>query len=123
MTDGLQADTYDQFCEALERVGTLLGYSASRPRYQAATDCGWRGDFGNQKELITFEAKIEHTAHVTIVPADVGQAHNQFGRAQAEYGDHGYVVRGTGGHSFGCARSGRRGVGRRHPDHSSKHAR
>lgn len=91
----MQADTHDRFAEALEKLGAVMGYSASRPRYQAATDCRWRGVFGNQRELVTFEAKIEHLARNTIVPADVGQAHNQLGRAQAEYGAHGYVIRGA----------------------------
>ena len=95
VTDGLEAETHDRFCEALENLGVVLGYTASRPRYQAATDCRWRGVFGNQRELITFEAKIEHTARITIVPADMGQAHNQFARAEAEYGAHGYSIRGT----------------------------
>ncbi len=95
VTDGLQADTHDRFCEALERLGALLGYSASRPRYQAATDCRWRGVFGNKKELVTFEAKIEQTTRTTIVPADMGQAHNQLARAQAEYSAYDYLIRGT----------------------------
>lgn len=29
------------------------------------------------------------------MPADIGQAHNQIARAQAEYGAHGYVIRGA----------------------------
>lgn len=29
------------------------------------------------------------------MPADIGQAHNQLARAQAEYGAHGYLIRGT----------------------------
>jgi RAD3-like DEAD/DEAH box helicase len=95
VTDGLHSNAHDQFCETLKTLGTLLGYSASRPRHQAATDCRWRGVFGNRKELVAFEAKIEHTARTTIVPADVGQAHNQLARAQAEYGPQGYLIRGT----------------------------
>lgn len=95
VTDGLQVESHDRFCEALENLGVVLGYSASRPRYQAAPDCRWRGVFGNQRELVTFEAKIEHVARRGIVPADVGQAHNQLARAEAEYGAHGYVVRGV----------------------------
>ena len=62
ITDGLQPDTHDRFSEALEKLGAVLGFSASHPRYQAATDCRWRGVFGNQRELVTFEAKIEHLA-------------------------------------------------------------
>jgi hypothetical protein len=93
--DGLQSEHHDQFAEALERLGSTLGYHASRPHYQAATDCRWRGLFGNHKEVLTFEAKVEHTARTTIVPEDVGQAHNQLARALTEYAPAGYVVRGT----------------------------
>jgi hypothetical protein len=92
---GLRSERHDQFAEALERFGSALGYHSSRPRYQAATDCRWRGLFGNQKEVVTFEAKIEHTARATIVPEDIGQAHNQLARAQAEYAPAGYIIRGT----------------------------
>ena len=95
MTNGLQADTHDRFCETLEKLGELLGYAAARPRHQAAPDCRWRGVFGNGRELVTFEAKIEHVARAAIVPADVGQAHNQVARAEGEYGAQGYVVRGV----------------------------
>ena len=31
--------------------------------------------FGNARELLTFEAKIEHTPSGTITAADMGQAH------------------------------------------------
>jgi hypothetical protein len=95
VTTGLQSEHHDQFTEALEKLGGVLGYHASRPRYQTATDCRWRGAFGNQKEVITFEAKIEHTRQTAIAPSDVGQAHIQFTRAQGEFGTQGYVVRGT----------------------------
>ena len=95
VTRGLQSENHDQFAEALEKIGGVLGYHATRPRHQAATDCRWRGVFGNMKELVTFEGKIEHTEHAAIVPSDVGQAHNQVARAQAEYAPQGYVVRGT----------------------------
>jgi len=95
ITDGLQSDRHDQFTEAVERLGTVLGYHASRPRHHAATDCRWRGVFGNQKEVVTFEAKVHHTGQTAIAPADVGQAHNQLARAQGEYAPQGYVIRGT----------------------------
>ena len=95
VTDGLHADTHDRFCETLEKLGGLLGYAASRPRYQAAPDCRWRGVFGNRRELVTFEAKVEQVARVSVVPADVGQAHNQLARAEGEYGAQGYVIRGV----------------------------
>ncbi len=92
---GLRSERHDQFAEALEKLGSALGYHSSRPRYQAATDCRWRGLFGNHKEVVTFEAKIEHTARTTIVPEDIGQVHNQLARAQAEYTPAGYAIRGT----------------------------
>jgi Helicase C-terminal domain/DEAD/DEAH box helicase len=95
ISTALASNTHSQFTEGLEKLGTLLGYTASRPRYQTATDCQWRGVFGNNKELLTIEAKVEHTRQTAISPADVGQAHNQFARASAEYQPHAYVVRGT----------------------------
>lgn len=95
VTNGLQSDRHDQFCEALEKLGGVLGYVVSRPRHQAATDCRWRGVFGNQKEVVTFEVKIEHTGQMAVSPTDIGQAHNQVARAQTEYGRTGYRVRGT----------------------------
>jgi hypothetical protein len=95
LTVGLQSTSHDQFCESLKMLGGLLGFHASRPKHQAATDCRWRGVFGNAKELVTFEAKVEDRPQREIPPSDVGQAHNQFARADAEYGAQGYVVRGT----------------------------
>lgn len=95
LTDGLASNHHDQFSQSTERLGTLLGYNASRPRHQAATDCRWRGVFGNHREVVTFEVKVEHTGQTALAPADVGQAHNQHARAQAEYGTQGYVIRGT----------------------------
>jgi hypothetical protein len=95
LKNGLQSEHHDQFAEALEKLGNVLGYHASRPRYQTATDCRWRGLFGNYKEVVTFEAKVEHTGQTAIAPVDVGQAHNQLARAQAEYAPLGYIVRGA----------------------------
>ena len=95
MTEGLQADTHDRFCETLETLGRVLGYASARPRHQAAPDCRWRGVFGNGRELVTIEAKIEQVARAEIVPADVGQAHNQLARAEAEYGTRDYTIRGV----------------------------
>ena len=45
--------------------------------------------------MITFEAKIEHEPSNIITPTSLGQAHNQYSRANAEYGKLGYKVRGT----------------------------
>ncbi|HML34998.1 helicase C-terminal domain-containing protein [Sporomusa sphaeroides] len=91
----LESQSHNEFQEGLEELGRLLGYRASRPRHGAATDCRWRGIFGNVKEVITFEAKIEHNIQGDITPAMVGQAHNQLQRAIGEFGNQGYVVRGT----------------------------
>ncbi len=94
-TSNLQSQSHAEYQEGLERLGEILGYHASRPRHGAACDCLWRGLFGNTREVITFEAKIEHNHLQEIVPSDVGQAHRHLARAQTEYGPQGYTVRGT----------------------------
>jgi hypothetical protein len=91
----LASDKHAEFCEGLEKLGILLGYQASRPKYKAATDNRWRGTFGNVKEVVTFEAKVEHSDGKEVTPAFVGQAHNQMNRAIAEYEQLGYTVCGT----------------------------
>lgn len=95
VTANLQSESHAQYKEGLEQLGQTLGYHASRPRHGAATDCRWRGVFGNTREVITFEAKIEHNVSQQIVASYVGQAHNQLARAQSEYEAYGYTVRGT----------------------------
>jgi hypothetical protein len=95
LTDGLKSTSHDQYAEALENLGQLLGYNATRPRYGAATDCRWRGVFGNHRETITWEAKIEHESSTAISAHAVGQAHNQRTRAETEMGSQGYIVHGT----------------------------
>jgi hypothetical protein len=95
ITNLLQSDSHAQYQEGLEKLGQALSYSASRPRYDTATDCRWRGVFGNSKEVVTFEAKIEHSFSQELSAHDVGQAHNQLARALAEQEPHGYTVRGT----------------------------
>jgi hypothetical protein len=91
----LQSDRHAQYLEGLERLGFALSFSATRPKYNSATDCRWRGVFGNERELVTFEAKIEHDNSREISASHVGQAHNQYSRAFSEFGTRGYVVRGT----------------------------
>jgi hypothetical protein len=91
----LKSESHAQYQEGLERLGQVLGYNASRPRYDSATDCRWRGVFGNSREVVTFEAKIEHDSLKEITAASVGQAHNQYTRAFSEYSSQGYIVRGT----------------------------
>lgn len=89
----LASQRHGEFQEGLESLGKLLAYAAYRPRYGAATDCRWRGVFGNVREVVTFEAKIEHETTTLISATDVGQAHNQKARAEAEFGGAGYTVR------------------------------
>ncbi len=91
----LNSEKHDEYCEGLEKLGNLLGYQVTRPKYRAATDNRWRGTFGNSKELITFETKIEHTAGAEVTPSYVGQAHNQLNRAITEFEHLGYSIRGT----------------------------
>ncbi|MDP9315445.1 MAG: hypothetical protein M3R24_32055, partial [Chloroflexota bacterium] len=94
LSEKLQSDNHAKYQEGLEQLGNLLGYQASRPKYNSSTDCLWRGIFGNWREVITFEAKIEHKKSSQVDASDVGQAHNQVSRATAEYGGFGYTVRG-----------------------------
>ncbi len=91
----LVSERHAEFQEGLESLGKLLAYAAYRPKYGAATDCRWRGVFGNMREIVTFEAKIEHDATTAVNASDVGQAHNQRARAEAEFGGGGYTVRST----------------------------
>jgi hypothetical protein len=91
----LQSGAHSDFELGLQELGRVLGYSAIRPRYQGATDNRWRGVFGNIREVVVFEAKIEQGAAARIASSHVGQAHNQLARAEAEYGSRGFVLRGT----------------------------
>lgn len=91
----LQSTSHAQYQEGLEKLGAVLGYYASRPRYDSSTDCRWRGVFGNHREVFTFEAKVEHDANREITATHIGQAHNQVTRALGEYEPQGYIVRGT----------------------------
>lgn len=95
IAEDLQADTHDQYCQGLEKIGRLLGYDATRPRHGSATDNRWRGVFGGHREVITVEAKIEHEPSGLITAGHVGQAHNQVERARAEFSPHGYQVNGV----------------------------
>lgn len=95
VTESLHSDSHARYCEGLERLGKILAYQADRPSYKGATDNRWRGTFGNIKELVTFEAKIEHTDGTQVTLAHMGQAHNQLNRANDEFGPLGYTIRGT----------------------------
>jgi hypothetical protein len=93
--DNLSSDKHSQFCDGLEKLGSLLGYKATRPKGNAATDNRWRGIFGNEREVIAFEAKVEHGDGREVTPTHMGQAHNQYNRALTEFSQSGYTVRGT----------------------------
>jgi RAD3-like DEAD/DEAH box helicase len=95
ISECLASDKHAEFCEGLEKLGILIGYQASRPKHKAATDNRWRGTFGNVKEVVRFEVKVEHSDGKEVTPAFVGQAHNQMNRAIAEYEQLGYKVCGT----------------------------
>jgi hypothetical protein len=94
LSTALASNTHDVYAKGLGELGELLGYSAAFPTYGAATDCRWRGVFGNVREAFTFECKIEHSTAAGIDAHAVGQAHNQQSRAIAELGSKGYAVRG-----------------------------
>ena len=95
LSDQLESDSHDVFTAGLGVLGELLGYQAVFPRYGAATDCRWRGTFGNAREALTFECKIEHGSSAEVDAHAVGQAHNQRTRAMTELGTSGYTVRGV----------------------------
>jgi hypothetical protein len=94
ITERLSSFKHAEYQEGLELLGELIGYTATRPKFGAATDCRWRGAFGQAREVFTIEAKIEHTASTRITASDLGQAHNQRTRAEAEFNASGYTVRG-----------------------------
>lgn len=88
----LESSSHKSYQKGLEKLGYLLGYDAKIPEYQGATDCLWRGIFGNSREVLTFEAKIEQNSSQLIAYSDIGQVNNQIIRAKNEYP--GYTVRG-----------------------------
>jgi hypothetical protein len=94
LADQLKSDSHNEYAAGLGALGGLIGYSAVFPKYGAATDCRWRGVFGNAREAITFECKIEHKPGSEIDARAVGQAHNQRARAVTELASSGYSVRG-----------------------------
>ena len=89
----LKSKSHSEYQEALENLGALLGFQARRPKHGAPADCTWRGNFGNSREFIVFEAKIEHAPSNSITADHLGQAHRQFNRAEEEHGTLGYSVR------------------------------
>jgi hypothetical protein len=94
LSERLTSNAHDVYVQGLGDLGELLAYSVAFPKYGAATDCRWRGVFGNTREAFTFECKIEHEVGAQIDAHAVGQAHNQYSRALAEHDQAGYAVRG-----------------------------
>jgi hypothetical protein len=90
----ISSDSHNGFAEAFLEVGSLLGFSCTRPRHSSATDVQWRGVFRQAREVFTFELKLEHLTSTKVSASDVGQAHIQVTRAENEYGKLGYSVRG-----------------------------
>jgi hypothetical protein len=95
LTEKLSSNQHNIFCLGIKELGILLAYTSARPRHQSATDCRWKGIFGNTKEVFTIEVKIEDEEPACIVARDVGQAHNQLERAKTEYERLGYSVFGV----------------------------
>ena len=95
LSEELQSKKHDQYGQGLTKLGKLLGYDSNKPRYEAATDCLWRGIFGNNRELFTFEVKIEDSPSGKIIASDIGQVHNQITRAKTEYERFGHTIRGS----------------------------
>ncbi|MCL4534919.1 MAG: DEAD/DEAH box helicase family protein [Chloroflexi bacterium] len=93
VTAQLGADDHKTYQRGLRELGRTLGYTATIPTGTGVCDCLWRGVFGNSREVITFEAKIEQQQRGQLSSADVGQVHSQFNRAVTEYGSSGYTVR------------------------------
>jgi hypothetical protein len=95
LTEQLSSEKHKIYQMGLVALGDLLAYHATRAEYQASADCRWRGSFGNAREVITFEAKIEHDPSQQITASDMGQAHIQLARAASEFQAQGYTLRGT----------------------------
>lgn len=91
----MSSNRHDQYRTGLKKLGKVLGYDSTSPRHSSATDCRWRGIFGNHREVITLEAKIEDVPSGKITASDIGQVHNQITRAKSEYESMGYIVRGA----------------------------
>ena len=95
IAEQIQSDSHSLYLEGLERLGKLLGYTASRPENPGAPDCFWRGNFGSFGEVVTYEAKIEDDPSNEVVLSDLGQAHNQKTKADSYYGPRGFAVSGA----------------------------
>lgn len=89
----LDSQKHNEFLDGFAELGAILGYDTYRPKHNSASDCNWIGIFGNYKEAITFEAKIEHIPGNKIDSKAIGQAHNQFHTAKERYENRGFKIR------------------------------
>ena len=95
ITEQLYSNSHNAFALGLKGIGTLLGYDADCPKDQGAPDCIWKGTFGNSREIVTYEAKIEHSPSNRISLSDSGQANNQKNKALSDYQPFGFSVSGA----------------------------
>jgi hypothetical protein len=95
VTDKLTSGTHAEFQEGLEELGRLLGFDAVRPRGTGATDTRWGWSEGGQRQLLVWEAKIDHAGHNALSISDVDQANGQLTAARGEHGARGVICRGA----------------------------
>jgi hypothetical protein len=77
VSNGLRAGEHDGVARAWTEIGRALGYVATSPGGQSATDSLWRGVDGS----FVFEAKIDHAADAAISRREVNQL---LGQIEAE---------------------------------------
>lgn len=95
VNDKLSSGTHAEFQEGLEDLGRLLGFDAVRPRGTGATDTRWGWSEGGQRQLLVWEAKIDHAEHNALSISDVDQANGQLTAARSEHGPRGAICRGA----------------------------
>jgi hypothetical protein len=91
----LASGTHAEFQEGMQELGRLLGFDAVRPRGSGATDVRWDWAEGGQRQLLVWEAKIDHAEHNALSVSAVDQANGQLTAARGEYGPRGVVCRGA----------------------------
>jgi hypothetical protein len=91
----LASRSHAEFQEGLEETGRLLGFDAVRPRGTGATDARWGWTEGGRRQLLLWEAKIEHVEHGSLAVSDVDQANGQLTAARTEFAPRGAVCRGA----------------------------
>jgi hypothetical protein len=83
-----------EFQEGLEVLGQLLGVHAVRPKKgTGATDCRWDWAEQGRRQMLVWEAKIDHSPHGALTVSDVDQANGQLRVARDEYEPRGVSCR------------------------------